>query len=158
MRVWSHRPARGPDDPRAGDIVWDVGRHFRRSSADEPYLEIPLMNHRPESLIWGSPLWALHALCGATSCAELASELVGEIETERYACKIAVARAMECNVVKLSFPALPADEFDAQTWLESGGPIRRATCTWPTRSGRSNWLQTDFGDFGVAVEHLERPV
>jgi hypothetical protein len=158
LRVWSHRPPRGPDDPRAGDVVWEVGRHFRRSSADEPYLEIPLMRHDPDSLIWGSPLWALHALCGAATCELLGSEVVGDVDTERYACKVGVGRAMECNVVKLSLPALRADEFDAQAWLEPRGPIRRVSCRWPTRSGRSSWLQTDFGEFGIAVDHLERPV
>jgi hypothetical protein len=158
MRVWSHRPARGPGDPRAGDVVWEVGRHFWRASADEPYVEVPLMRHDPDSLIWGSPLWALHALCGAVTCELLGSEVVGDVETERYTCKAGVERAMECNSVRLSLPALPADEFHAQAWLEPGGPMRRVSCTWPTRSGRSSWLQTDFGDFGVAVEHLERPV
>jgi len=92
------------------------------------------MCHASDSLVWGSPLWMLHALCGAKTLEKMTTELVRDIETERFAVTIDVERAQRCNDVVLSLPALDAAEFSAQAWLDPDGLVRRVSGSWPSRS------------------------
>ena len=144
-------------------MFWQVGKHYWRATREEPYVEVPLMRHASESPVWGSPLWMLHALCGAKTLEKMTTELVRDIETERFAVTIDVERAQRCNDVVLSLPALDAAEFSAQAWLDPDGLVRRVSGSWPSRSSifrrarRASWVQTEFWDLGVSVDHLDRP-
>jgi hypothetical protein len=163
LRVWSHRPATDIDDVKAGDVYWEVGSHYWRPTASEPYVQVPLMRHDGTSIVWGSPLWMLSALCGVTRSEGVAEELVRGTRTQRYALTINVARAQSRGDVPLSLPALDAAEFGAHAWLDGDGVVRRVSGAWPTRSSRivggrrQTWVQTEFWDFGVPVNGLDRP-
>jgi hypothetical protein len=140
-------------------VFWQVGKHYWRATPEEPYLEVPLMRHDPNTLVWGSPLWILHALSGVKKMQTMTTESVRDVETERLALQIDVESAQRCNDVALGLPAFRAEEFSAEVWLDAGGLVRWVSGRWPSfrRRDRATWVQTEFRDFGVSVDHLDRP-
>lgn len=162
LRVWLSQAAQSADDAQAGDIYWDVGRHYWRPAGDERYLEVPLFRLGPGSLAWSSPLWTLKALVGVTHCQHLGDEPVRQVSTRHYALAISTEAAQAGNSVALGFPALQTAEFPAHVWVDHDGLIRRVSRTWPKRLRRllrskQTWTTTELWDFGVSLADLEPP-
>ena len=139
---------------------WDGATLYVRFAPDEDWDELPLLP-RPdvsaESVPYNSPLWLLDAL--GTDAAEVVGEdEVRGTSTTRIRLTVGTARAVAASPSGLRLPALPADAFPAEIWVDSDGRIWRMGCTWPTRRlprflrKRSHWITTEMWDFGTNID------
>jgi hypothetical protein len=153
----------------AREVYWHVGTYYSRSDPSEAFAYMPVVGTSADHLVYGTPLWLVHALAG-TESAELdpTNGIRGPNGPHLRAC-VSIAAATSESTVALNLPTRFGRHFAAEVWLDHAGLIFRMSCNWPPRfrllqrRSQAVWNTTELSDFGVSIpdalasEGLEPP-